>query len=505
MSLPTEMLIDADPCVAQRSAMTTKFARACACLLASVNVQDITGWWSADPVHDGQSSHIALEIRDKDGKPEARLWLMEIGAYDIGLGEVAIKGEALETKGLAFPLRWNPDRQSLSGTIPAEAAPVYDIPIEFKRGGAVTKPPANEWKAPRPKVSWTVATGAPVWAGLERAKDGTLFVGNDAGVLHAITHKGEVRWKFETGKPIRAQPKWQGGSVYLHSDSGLVYKLDAKSGKEIWRTRVDTGSGPRLPPTDPATRWDRYGSGMVLDGTHIYVASRDRNLYALSLATGQEAWRVAADDIMTATPARYRDLVIFADYGGKVRAVSARDGAARWSFDAKLAVPGDVVVSGDRVLLGSRSYDLISLNASTGQEQWRRYYWFSWIESPPVVSGGVVYTGSSDATAVYARNLADGSLRWKTAVPGWSWQRVAIDDKTLVAGTVGTGAFPASRNGALLALERDSGTIRWIFLDPPSAQIVAAHENWGFAASPVIAEGVVYAADLGGRVHALTP
>jgi outer membrane protein assembly factor BamB len=485
--------------------MKQKFARAFIGLVATVNVQDVTGWWSADPVHAGESSHIALQIRDKDGKPEARLWLMDIGAYDIGLGEVAIHGDALDTKGLSFPLKWNADKQTLSGTVPVEAAPIYNIPIEFKRGAPVAKPAPNEWKAPRPQVTWSVETGSPVWAGLELAKDGSLFVGNEAGALRAITRKGEVRWKFETGKPIRSQPKWHGGFVYLHSDSGYLYKLDAKSGKELWRAKVDTGSGPRLPPADPATRWDRYGSGMALDSTHIYVASRDKNLYALDTRSGREIWRVAAGDIMTATPARYRDLVIFADYAGKVRAVTARDGTARWSFDAKLAVPGDLVVSGDRVLVGSRTYDLIALSAATGQEQWRRYYWFSWIESPPVVRGGVVYTGSSDATAVYARNVADGSLRWKTPVPGWAWQRVAIDGKTLIAGTVGTGAFPASRNGALVALDRESGAMRWIFLDPPSAETVAAKQNWGFAASPVIADGVVYAADLGGNVYALLP
>ena len=64
-----------------------------------------------------------------------------------------------------------------------------------------------------------------------------------------------------------------------------------------------------------------------------------------------------------------------------------------------------MVVAGDRVLVGSRSYDLIALDAATGKELWKHYYWFSWIESPPVVRDGVIYTGSSDATNVYAINL----------------------------------------------------------------------------------------------------
>jgi outer membrane protein assembly factor BamB len=211
---------------------------------------------------------------------------------------------------------------------------------------------------------------------------------------------------------------------------------------------------------------------------------------------------VTSGDIMTATPALHRDLVIFADYAGTVRAVRARDGAPRWQYDAKLAVAGDVVVADNRVLLGSRSYDLIALDADTGSERWKRYYWFSWIESPPVVRDGVVYTGSSDATNVYAIDLGDGSLRWKSAVPGYSWQRVAVDGDLLITGTLGKGAYPSSRNGSLLALDRDTGAIRWLYLDPPSAATVKAGDNWGFAASPVIGAGVVHAADFSGRVFA---
>jgi outer membrane protein assembly factor BamB len=483
--------------------MKTFTSHAIACLLAGVGFQDLAGWWSAEPQFGGESSHIAMQFVEKDGKQEARLWLMAIGAHDINLGEVTFTGDAIDTKGLSFPLTWKPESKTLVGVIPADAAPVYRIPIEFKRGPPVEKPPPREWKAPRPKVKWSVETHAMVWAGIERdAETGMLFVGNEQGVLNAIDRNGKLAWKFTTEKPIRAQPKVIGGHVYLHSDTGFLYKLDRKTGAEAWRADVDNGSEARIPTNQEKTRWDRYGSSVVSDGKHLFIASRDRNLYALDAASGRELWRMAAADIMTATPALYRDLVIFAAFDGRVQAVSSKDGAPRWSYDAKLGIAGDVVVSGDRVLVGSRSYDLIALDASTGRELWKHYYWFSWIESPPVVRDGVIYTGSSDATNVYAINLSDGSLRWKTSVPGWSWQRTAVSDDLVIAGTAGVGAFPASRNGSLLALDRSTGSIRWIVLDPPSEQIVKDKKGWGFGASPVIADGLVYAADLNGRVYA---
>jgi len=462
----------------------------------------LSGWWSAHPEHGGDSAPLALHFFEKDGKPQATLSLPSIAAYDIGLGEVVISGDSVDTRPLSFPLTWNPASQTLTGHLPADLAPVYNIPVEFKRSGPLEKSAPREWNAPRPKVAWSVDTGAPVWAGLERDADGTLYIGNDQGVLHAIDRDGKTRWKFATGKPIKAQPKVIGEHLYVASDSGFLYKLDRKSGAETWRARIDNGSEPRIPANQEKTRWDRYGSSIAADAKTLYLASRDKNLYALDLATGRELWRARAGDIMTATPALHRGLVIFGAYDGKVQAVSAKDGKPRWTYDAKIAVAGDVVVSGDRVLVGSRSYDLISLDAVTGKEQWKRYYWFSWIESPPVVRDGVVYTGSSDATNVYALDLEDGSLRFKTAVPGFSWQRVAVNDEFLIAGTVGQGPYPGSRAGSFVALDRKTGAIRWMYLDPPSEQVAKAGTNWGFGASPVIGEGVVYAADLNGKVFA---
>ncbi len=251
-----------------------------------VRFSDLAGWWSADPQWGGESSHLALQFIEQDGKQEAHLSIPAIGGYDINLGTVVITGNALTTQGLAFPLTWNPESKTLSGFLPADAAPVYNIPIEFNRGGPLEQPAAREWNAPRPTVRWSVETGAPVWAGLERAEDGTLFVGNEQGVLHAISSDGKVRWKFATEKPIRAQPKVIGAHVYLASDSGFLYKLDRKSGVEAWRARIDTGSEPRLPTNQEKTRWDRYGSSVVADAQQS-VCRQPRQE---SVRTGYEDW-----------------------------------------------------------------------------------------------------------------------------------------------------------------------------------------------------------------------
>jgi outer membrane protein assembly factor BamB len=470
---------------------------------AALKIADLQGWWSADPSFAGESSHVALHFEVVEGKPGAKLSLPAIAAYDVSLGAVSISGNTVAMQEIEFPLTYDAASGTLRGVLPKDAVPVYRIPVEFRRGPPLVKPPPPTWQAPKPKLKWSVETGSAVWAGLARdPATRLLFVGNDAGVLHAIADDATVRWKFATGGPIRSQPTVIKDHVYVTSDAGYTCKLDVRSGTEVWRSGTDAVNPPRLPAADEKTRWDRYGSGSVADARQLYVASRDKNLYALDLGTGTPRWKFAASDIMTATPALYRDLVLIADYSGKVQAVGAADGKLRWTYDAQLAVPGDLVIDGDQVLLGSRSYDLIALDAATGRERWKHYYWFSWIESPPVVRDGVVHTGSSDATAVYALDARSGQLRWKTAVPGWAWARTPVNDDIVVAGTAGSGAYPGFRSGALVALDRKTGAIRWLHVEPPSQAVIDAKQYWGYVAAPLIAGKVVYAADLAGRVQA---
>lgn len=465
---------------------------------------DITGWWSAEPQFAGESSRVVLHFVEENGKQVARLSLLGIGGYDVPIGTVAIDGMKLDMKPLPFPLEFDRQQGTLHGQLPEAAVPVYKIPVEFRRVEPLARPAPPTWDFPRPRVRWTFDTGAAVWAGIERDfASGTIFVANDAGTLYALDSTGAKRWQFATGKPVKGRPAAIGDSVFLASDTGFLYKLDKRSGSERWRARIDRGSPERIATNQEGSRWDRYGSSIVADGKRVYVTSRDQTLYALDLATGKEQWRVETQDMMTATPALYRDLVLIADYKGMVQAIAAGDGKVRWTYDAKLPVAGDLVVDADRVFVGSRTYDLIALDAANGQELWKHYYWFSWIESPPVVRDGVVYTGSSDGVGVFAIDARDGTLKWKAAVPGWAWPRTAVGERTVVAATVGTGKYPGARAGSVVAIDRANGAIRWLYLDPPSAAVVEQKAEWGFAAAPAMADGVVYAADLQGRVHAI--
>jgi outer membrane protein assembly factor BamB len=465
---------------------------------------DIEGWWRAQPEYGGDSAPVVLQFTERDGKPTLRLSLPSIGGFDMAAGNVTVDGNRVTTDALEFPLEYDAATDTLTGRLPKEIVPVHEIIAKFVRVEPIVKPPPRTWNLPAAEVKWRVSVNAPVWAGLAHdAKSGLLFVATDEGTVHAIDSSGKTRWTFDTGQAIKARPAVIAGSVFVNSDSGYASKLDADTGKEQWRAKIDAGSPPRIAVTDPKTRWDRYGSSFVSDGERVFVGSRDNHVYALDQSSGKEQWRVATGDMLTATPALSGDKVVIASFDGTIRALNRGNGEQVWSYDARLPISGDVAISGNRVLAGSRTYDLLALDLDSGKKVWSHYYWFSWIESPPMVRENTVYTGSSDATGIFALDLSTGARRWRADVPGFAWPRVALDDRMVVAGTVGNGPYPGNRAGALVGLDRKDGSARWMLLERPSETVLKRKGDWGFAAAPILVEGIAYAADLNGTVYAV--
>ena len=150
-------------------------------------------------------------------------------------------------------------------------------------------------------------------------------------------------------------------------------------------------------------------------------------------------------------------------------------------------------------LAGSRSYDLVALDAVSGETRWQYYYWFSWIESPARVVDGIAYVGSSDALSVFAFDLKSGRLHWQRKVPGWAWPQPAAHGDEVYVATIGIGDARGRRQGAVTAVRRDTGEITWVHKGTP----IAGSPQWGYAAAPATDGRFVYAADLAGRVVAL--
>ena len=92
---------------------------------------------------------------------------------------------------------------------------------------------------------------------------------------------------FPDGSTVRGQPSVAGGRVFVGSDNGVVYALDAETGCVHWSfetgkavvTAVSVGS---VPGSD-----DRYAA---------YFGDFHANVYAVDAETGEPLWTVRVDD-----------------------------------------------------------------------------------------------------------------------------------------------------------------------------------------------------------------
>jgi outer membrane protein assembly factor BamB len=461
--------------------------------------KDLLGAWSGTMTHAGAEQPLALELEPaEEGQVLVKLTVpaMNLSRLEAGTLEPQIDGSQV-TLG-PFVFNYDPDADTLSGTMPGGMVPVYEVPVTLRRVGAIEALARPEPAAPLVEPVWTFDAGAPLWPGATFA-NGAVYAGDDAGRLHALdARSGKERWVFQAGGPIRSRATVAGGAVFLQADDGVVYRLDSASGKKEWQVRVMETPVERRPPTDPESRFDNFGSDVTVAEGRLFLGTHDGRVLALDPADGTVAWEFSTEDSVVAAPAVSSERVFFGSFDGHVHALDAATGKPLWKVDTKGAVLSTPALAGDHVIVGSRTYDLLALKAETGEVAWTEYIWFSWVESPATVLDGVAYIGSSDAAAAYAFAAGSGERLWEADVFGWAWGQPAVTDLRVYVQTAGMRGYQNDNHrGGVMALDRASGEpVWWFALEPPEEGV------WGFPGSSAAGAGQVFVTGLDGRVLA---
>ena len=150
--------------------------------------------------------------------------------------------------------------------------------------------------------------GSQTWAQARRTLENTGFTPDQA------PHPQEIRWTFDTAKPLLAPPAVVEDRVYLSTEDGRTVALDGRSGRVIWeyRTGLPSGSTPAvvgdlvisvvrpglitaLDTETGSLRWEVdikapiFSSPLVADGVMCITSSWNR-VFALDAASGKEIW-----------------------------------------------------------------------------------------------------------------------------------------------------------------------------------------------------------------------
>ena len=273
---------------------------------------------------------------------------------------------------------------------------------------------------PAPLQASELTSGWNGWgAGLGNARYQPAARG---GLTAATVPRLTLKWAvgFAGVNSARSQPAVIGGRLFVASESGDVLALDAKSGCTHWTYHAQAG-------IRTAIAVGPYKSANGTAGHAIYFADGGATAYAVDAATGREIWSRKVDEHLF-----------------------ARATGAPALYDGRLYVP--VAGLGEEGQGGRPQYQcctfrgsVAALDANTGAVVWKTYT----IPEAPVARGknatGVPLWGPSGA-AIWGAPTIDPARRAIYVTTGNNY-----------SGPV----TPTS--DAVLAMDMDTGRIRWIF------------------------------------------
>ncbi|MFW6158283.1 MAG: PQQ-binding-like beta-propeller repeat protein, partial [Planctomycetota bacterium] len=105
--------------------------------------------------------------------------------------------------------------------------------------------------------------------------DGSLFLGSPRAdwVAAVDVATGREQWRTYTGGPVRFAPAAAHGRLYVGSDDGYLYCLDADDGSVVWRRAMSPRAGRQvLGNKRLISTWPVRG-GPALAGGRLYVAA----------------------------------------------------------------------------------------------------------------------------------------------------------------------------------------------------------------------------------------
>jgi outer membrane protein assembly factor BamB len=464
---------------------------------AAATVDDITGNWVARPIVEGRQGEFVLGIHaDEEGQLKAIMRLPPIEAWNIPLGRAKLEDDTLLT-GLG-PFTYDPDTRTLSGVLPAALVPAREVAVTMRRVDRPEQPARRIDYGPRVEPLWSVHTDAPVF-GSPTVEGGVVYIGSDDGNLYALdAGSGETRWRFETGARVRARPTMHGDRVLVPSDDGFLYSVERDNGTQAWKSRIGATPAPRSDPSAEEFRYDQFSSAAAVSGDTIFVGTLDGAVVALDVKDGARKWSIGAGGAVTSTPVVGDGKLVFGSFDGHVYAVDPKDGSEIWRLDTGAPVVSSPAVSGGLAIVGSRSYDLFGIELANGEVRWRFYYWFSWIESSATIDDDTAYVGSSDSGKVYAVRVRDGGERWSFDTLGSAWATPAVTRDRVFIGSVGVRGYIIDHKPGFFAIDRASGEPAWWFgVDHPQGEQLS-----GFTSSPATDGERVFVGGLDGNVYA---
>jgi outer membrane protein assembly factor BamB len=188
----------------------------------------------------------------------------------------------------------------------AASAPAADWPawrFDANRSSASSQElPARmypQWARVEPPLTpaWPDQSLMPFDAAYEPVVAGKiLYFGSSRtdSVTAVDTATGEMKWRFHAEGPVRFAPLAWEGRLYVVSDDGYLYCLDAAKGTLLWKFRGGPSDRKIMGNGRLISTWPARGAPVIADGTVYFAASiwpfMGIFIHALDARNGRVIW-----------------------------------------------------------------------------------------------------------------------------------------------------------------------------------------------------------------------
>jgi outer membrane protein assembly factor BamB len=262
----------------------------------------------------------------------------------------------------------------------------------------------------------------------------------------------------------------------LFSTEEITYKelqsFDAQiNPRVVWDTSVGDGIDTFFSHLNP-----------VVVGDSIIAADRRGVVEAFDRATGDELWRVDLRSVLdleksswwsAGEPMRIagglsalNGVVYLGSENGDVVALNAADGSVKWHQVVRSEIMSDPAIGGGFVVVKGSTGEVIALNEETGEELWKHTSETPALSlrgtSSPVYEQGGIFVGTSTGKVIVLI-AENGQPAWEArlAIPSGTTELqrlVDVDSRPVLAGRF---VYNVAYNGALAAIEANTGEIAW--------------------------------------------